>query len=163
MALNPEPHFDPHGLKDQGANSAKHAFVNDPYVHQEFPKVLYKTVDGKQVSATVLNEDGLDKAKAEGFGVSAEPTPAVAPGPAVFSHTVYSDASGNVVAVGKKEAITTVEVPTIAPIVFEGSGSERWRDSDWTQGGDGKTYPVVVPTQAEADAAAQPDPIEHIE
>jgi hypothetical protein len=48
-----------------------------------------------------------------------------------------------------------------------GSGSERWPDNDWTQAGDGTVYPndyrpapvAHLPTQAEADAAARPDPV----
>ena len=53
--------FDPHGLKNPHTPTTSH--VNAPYVHQEFPKVVYKGED----TLTVQNKAEYDKAKTEGF------------------------------------------------------------------------------------------------
>lgn len=73
--------------------------------------------------------------------------------------TIYKDETGNIVAVklaseNESEAHDLIGVADKYASEAPGSGSERWGASDWTGVGDGTTYPVVLPTQAEADAAA---------
>jgi hypothetical protein len=69
--IEPQPQFDPHGLKGQGANSLKSSHVNEPYQHQEFPATVYRTPDTK----VVHNAAELAAAIADGWReTSAEAT-----------------------------------------------------------------------------------------
>lgn len=51
---------DPHGFKNQGANSPKHAHVNAPYAHEEFPKLVYKGNHTKTVNDVTDLQDALE-------------------------------------------------------------------------------------------------------
>jgi hypothetical protein len=130
--LEPQPDFDPHDLKQQGAKTQKSAHVNEPYEHQEFPKVLYRTSDGQKQSIVVHSQEESDKATGAGFGEvveAPEDTPAEFL-PAMFSQVIYTNAAGDVVGKGPKQEIEAVAVAA--------------------------TKPVTLPAQSEADAAAQP-------
>lgn len=151
--LDAQPDFDPHNLKHEGELTPRSAHVNEPYTHQEYPKVLYKTVDGKQVSATVDSKEAEDAAQGDGFGAEVTEAPEVRLSTATYAHLVFTDDAGFVVGFGEKQKITLVEPLAPVSVTYEGSGSERWPDNDWTQTGDGTNYPGL-PTQAEADAAA---------
>lgn len=61
------PEFDPHGLKHAGENTRKSSHVNDPYVFQKFPLVLYK---GEEETCTVKDDAEFEAAIAQGFSES---------------------------------------------------------------------------------------------
>lgn len=66
---------DPHGLKNQGENSAKHSLVNAPYEFQQFPQVVYKSSPDGTLTLTVSDSAELANALADGWSetVVAEP------------------------------------------------------------------------------------------
>ncbi len=71
--------LDPHGLKGKGDTSAKHLHVNEPYVHQEFPRVVYKVTEAavndkieKTVESKIVkNAAELEAAEKAGFSKDA--------------------------------------------------------------------------------------------
>lgn len=134
---------DPYGFKTQGEASAKHAFVNEPYSHQEYPKVLYH--DGKQLIVT--DQDAFDKATSEGFtetpsAPAADAPPVVVDTQIVSARTEYLNAAGEVVAVSAVQPITLVATPGTVQIPVAGSGTGRWGEHRvWTETGDGTDYP----------------------
>lgn len=88
--LEAQPDFDPHSLKHEGAETQRSAHVNDPYVHQEYPKVVYKAEGETRI---VNDDDELQKATADGFSetpgaiVAVEPVPVIEP-----THVVIDEA-----------------------------------------------------------------------
>lgn len=63
--LEAHPDFDPHDLKHEGTKSATSTHVNEPYVFEKFPLVLYKGED--KTTRTVKDEAEYEAAKGEGF------------------------------------------------------------------------------------------------
>ena len=72
--LEANPDFDPHGLKQAGENSPKSAHVNEPYVFQEFPKLMYRRGHEGTEHLTVHSAESRDKALADGWSEEAAAT-----------------------------------------------------------------------------------------
>jgi hypothetical protein len=163
---------DPYGFKTQGAASVKTLHVNEPYEHQEFPKVLYKTTDTETLSTTVGDQDQYDKAKSDGFSeTQADAPPVAATGVisvgAVYAQLIFTNEAGDVIGEGEKQKITPVAFSAPIREVPAGSGTERWPDGSGSARY-GDPYGLSeytdqsahhIPTQEEADAAAAPDEV----
>jgi hypothetical protein len=166
--------FDPHGLKNKGELTPRHAFVNEPYTYQEFPKVMHKQADGKLLTTTVNDSDQLDKAKGEGFSETppalVESAPALSSGEIVAYRKQFLNAAGQVVGESEAVKITAVAPSGSVEVALsgaDGSGTGRYVDN-WTQESDGTNYPAhsygtglepFVPLRADApEAQIEPAP-----
>ncbi len=97
-------------------------YVPDVPAKEEYPKMVYlHPVDKTQEHKAIVVKNAVEHAAAEKDGYKVEPHNPVTP-----EDTAYEGA-------------------------FDGSGSERWPHTGWTEAGDGTNYPGL-PTQAQTDA-----------
>lgn len=114
---------DPYGFKAKGENGIKSLHVNEPYVYQEFPQIVYK--DGAVL--TVNDQDALDKALTDGYGKEPVADASVVTGAPIVEpvHVVID------------EPVTEKPV-VIATAKSSGIDGDA---GDWTAAGDGTQYP----------------------
>jgi hypothetical protein len=110
---------DPHGFKAQGENSAKHAFVDTPYVHQLFPTTIYR--DAPVETKTVANADDLKAALADGWRETPKVAEVTAP-PIQAYRNIQADRNSGILPAGWKPA-----APHASGLHPGGPGQEvRW-------------------------------------